>query len=79
MMGSRVLATRDRQQTLAIRWILGAAFKQRISNGIGLYKCFSAEKLDAHRKRGIVRKKRDYLQELASFHQLKFHAYIRWW
>eukprot|EP01018_Ginkgo_biloba_P000137 Gb_34448 [translate_table: standard] len=37
------IAARDRQQTLAIRWILGAAFKRRISNRIGSDKCSSAE------------------------------------
>nr|QJH91815.1 ribosomal protein S7 [Ceratozamia hildae] len=71
------IATRDRQQTLAIRWILGAAFKRRISNGIGLDKCLSAETLDAHRKRGIARKKRDDPHELASTN--RSFAHLRWW
>jgi hypothetical protein len=49
----------DRQQPLAIRWILGAAFKRRISNRMSSDKCLSAEIPDAYRKRGIARKKRD--------------------
>uniref|UniRef100_A0A6N2KG53 Small ribosomal subunit protein uS7 domain-containing protein n=1 Tax=Salix viminalis TaxID=40686 RepID=A0A6N2KG53_SALVM len=52
------LIARDRQQTLAIRWILEAAFKRRISYRISLEKCSFAEILDAYRKRGIARKKR---------------------
>ncbi|KAI5649027.1 hypothetical protein M9H77_35032 [Catharanthus roseus] len=50
------IVARDRQQTLAIRWILEAAFKRRISYRISLEKC-SAEILDAYRKKRIARKK----------------------
>ena len=42
------IVARDRQQTLAIRWILGAAFKRRISYRISLEKCSFAEILDAY-------------------------------
>ncbi|KAF4348350.1 hypothetical protein F8388_005382 (mitochondrion) [Cannabis sativa] len=48
------IVARDRQQTLAIRWILEAAFKRRISYRISLEKCSFAEILDAYRKRGIA-------------------------
>nr|XP_029120144.1 uncharacterized protein LOC114914108 [Elaeis guineensis] len=58
-------ASRDRQQTLAIRWILGAAFKRRISYRISLEKCSFAEILDAYRKRGIARKRRENLHGFA--------------
>ncbi|KAJ1296557.1 hypothetical protein BS78_01G310300 [Paspalum vaginatum] len=47
------IVVRDHQQTLAIRWIPGAAFKRRISYRISLEKCSFAEILDAYRKRGI--------------------------
>ncbi|KAF4394133.1 hypothetical protein G4B88_000644 [Cannabis sativa] len=60
------IVVRDRQQTLAIRWILEAAFKRRISYQISLEKCSFAEILDAYRKRGIARKKRENLHRLAS-------------
>uniref|UniRef100_A0A6N2MUG8 Small ribosomal subunit protein uS7 domain-containing protein n=1 Tax=Salix viminalis TaxID=40686 RepID=A0A6N2MUG8_SALVM len=60
------IVARDRQQTLAIRWILEAAFKRRISYRISLEKCSFAEILDAYRKRGIARKKRENLHGLAS-------------
>nr|ULQ69739.1 ribosomal protein S7 [Mayaca fluviatilis] len=71
------IVARDRQQTEAIRWILGAAFKRRISYRISLEKCSFAEILDAYRKRGIARKRRENLHGLASTN-LSF-AHFRWW
>ena len=71
------IVARDRQQTLAIRWILGAAFKRRISHRISLDKCSFAEILDAYRKRGIARKKRENLHGLASTNRSLAH--FRWW
>nr|QKO27215.1 ribosomal protein S7 [Thismia rodwayi] len=71
------IVARDRQQTLAIRWILGAAFKRRISYRISLEKCAFAEILDAYRKRGIARKRRDNLHGLASTN--RSFAHFRWW
>lgn len=68
---------RDRQQTLAIRWILEAAFKRRISYRISLDKCAFDEILDAYRKRGIARKKRDNLHGLASTNRSLAH-FRRW-
>ena len=71
------IVARDRQQTLAIRWILGAAFKRRISYRISLEKCSFAEILDAYRKRGISRKRRENLHGLASTN--RSFAHFRWW
>nr|WEV87940.1 ribosomal protein S7 [Lilium tsingtauense] len=71
------IVARDRQQTLAIRWILGAAFKRRLSYRISLEKCFFAEIVDAHRKRGIARQRRDHLHGLASTN--RSFAHFRWW
>lgn len=42
------IVARDRQQTLAIRWILEAAFKRRISYKISLKKCSFDEITDAY-------------------------------
>lgn len=70
------IVARDRQQTLAIRWIFGAAFKRRISNRISLEKCLFAEILDAYRKRGIARQRRENLHGLASTNR-RF-AHFRW-
>jgi small subunit ribosomal protein S7 len=71
------IVARGRQQTLAIRWILEAAFKRRISYRISLEKCSFAEILDAYRKRGIARKKRGDLHGLASTN--RSFAHFRWW
>lgn len=71
------IVTRNRQQTLAIRWILGAAFKQRTSYRISLEKCSFDEILDASRKRGISRKRRENLHGLASTN--RSFARFRWW
>jgi len=70
------IVARDRQQTLAIRWIFGAAFKRRISYRISLDKCLFAEILDAYRKRGIARNKKDHLHGLASSN--RSFAHFRW-
>ena len=72
------IVARDRQQTLAIRWILEAAFKRRISQRRrSLEKCSSIEILDAYRKRGIARMKREHLHGLASTN--RSFAHFRWW
>nr|QKO27203.1 ribosomal protein S7 [Burmannia bicolor] len=71
------IVARDRQQALAIRWILGAAFKRRLSYRISLEKCLFAEILDAYRKRGIARKRRENLHGLASTN--RSFAHFRWW
>ncbi|KAL3500177.1 hypothetical protein ACH5RR_039270 [Cinchona calisaya] len=71
------IVARDRQQTLAIRWILEAAFKRRISYRISLEKSSFAEILDAYRKRGIACKKRENLHGLASTY--RSFAHFRWW
>ncbi|CAL9088695.1 unnamed protein product, partial [Musa textilis] len=71
-----IVARVDRQQTLAIRWILGAAFKRRISYRISLEKCSFAEILDAYRKRGIARNQKANLHGLASSN--RSFAHFRW-
>lgn len=71
------IVARDRQQTLAIRWILEAAFKRRINHNISFDKCSFSEIVDAYRKRGIARKKRENLHGLASTNRSLAH--FRWW
>ncbi|KAK8935568.1 hypothetical protein KSP39_PZI013971 [Platanthera zijinensis] len=60
------IVARDRQQTLAIRWIMFVAFKRRISYKISLEKCSFTEILDTYRKRGIAHQRRENLHGLAS-------------
>lgn len=71
------IVDRDRQETLAIRWILDAASKRRGSHKVTLEKCLESEILDAHRKRGHARKKRDTLHKVASNN--RSFAHFRWW
>nr|QKO27177.1 ribosomal protein S7 [Ludovia lancifolia] len=71
------IVARGRQQTLAIRWILGAAFKRRSCYRISLEKCSFAEILDAYRKKGIARKRRENIHGLASTN--RSFAHFRWW
>ncbi|KAK8625949.1 hypothetical protein V6N13_133606 [Hibiscus sabdariffa] len=71
------IVAKDRQQTLAIRWILKEAFERRISYRISLEKCSFAEILDAYRKRGIAHKKRENLHGLSSTN--RSFAHFRWW
>lgn len=71
-----VVAT-DRQQTLAVRWILDAAFKRRTNHNSKLDECLFSEIMDAYRKRGTARKKREVLHGLASTN--RSYAHFRWW
>jgi small subunit ribosomal protein S7 len=63
------ISARDRQQTLAIRWILEASFKRRISYRISLEKCSFAEIFpeEVH--------KRENLQASTN----RSFAHFRWW
>ncbi|KAK9066840.1 hypothetical protein SSX86_014163 [Deinandra increscens subsp. villosa] len=68
---------RDRQQTLAVRWVLDAAAKRRTNHSSRLEECLFAEIMDAYRKRGTARKKREVLHGLASTN--RSYAHFRWW
>jgi small subunit ribosomal protein S7 len=72
-----IIAT-NRQETLAIRWMLEAATKQRMNKkNMSLDQCLADEILDASRKMGIARKKRDDLHKLAQANCSFLH--YRWW
>ena len=72
------LISRQRQETLAIRWILDAAIKRRSTKkNIKLDQCLSAEFIDAFNKVGAVRKKRDELHKLAEAN--RGFSHYRWW
>lgn len=71
------VVARDRRQTLAVRWILDAAFKRRTNHSSRLEECLFAEIMDAYRKRGTARKKREVLHGLASTN--RSYAHFRWW
>ncbi|PKU74025.1 Ribosomal protein S7, mitochondrial [Dendrobium catenatum] len=67
------IVARDRQQTLAIHWILEAAVKRRISYRISLEKCSFGEILNTYPKRGITRQRRQNLHGLASTNRSFMH------
>nr|ARX63708.1 ribosomal protein S7 [Hydrocleys nymphoides] len=67
---------RDRQQSLAIRWILEGAEEGRISKSTSLEKSSFEEIVDAYRQRGIAHMKRKNLHRLASVKR-RF-AHFRW-
>ncbi len=72
-----IIAT-NRQETLAIRWMLEAAAKRHMSKkSISLDQCLSDEILDASQKMGIARKKRDDLHKLTQANRSFSH--YRWW
>nr|XP_043615512.1 ribosomal protein S7, mitochondrial [Erigeron canadensis] len=71
------VVAKDRQQTLAVRWILDAAKKRRTNHSSGLDECLFAEIMDAYRKRGTARKKRENLHDLAANN--RSYAHFRWW
>lgn len=82
--------SKNRQQTLAIRWILEAAMIQKRRKGSTkvfsrkrqnrtqrLDQCLAAEIVDAYNKTGTVRKKRDELHKLAEAN--RGFSHYRWW
>nr|WKW95091.1 ribosomal protein S7 [Apopellia endiviifolia] len=70
-----IIAT-NRQETLAIRWMLESAAK-RMGRKRSLDQCLYAEILEASQKMGIARKKRDDLHKLAEANRSFSH--YRWW
>jgi len=70
---------KKRQETLAFRWIVGAAVKRHTmsQNSQSLDQCLSVEILDAYRGKGSARRKRDDLHKLAEFN--RSFAHYRWW
>nr|QIA60069.1 ribosomal protein S7 [Radula japonica] len=68
----------NRQETLAIRWMLESAAKRRMGKkSISLDQCLYVEILEASQKMGIARKKRDDLHKLAEVNRSFSH--YRWW
>nr|YP_008816024.1 ribosomal protein S7 [Closterium baillyanum]AGZ90263.1 ribosomal protein S7 [Closterium baillyanum] len=72
------IISRNRQETLAIRWIVEAAIKRRnTKKSMSLDQCLLAELIDAFQKIGTVRKRRDDLHKLAESN--RGFAHYRWW
>lgn len=72
------IISKNRQESLAIRWILEAAIKRRNAKKTQpLDQCIVAEIVDAFNKTGVVRKKRDELHKLAEAN--RGFSHYRWW
>ena len=72
------IVSKERQFSLAIRWILEAAKKRRIGRKTKDFSlCLAAELLDAAKKVGNPRKKRDELHRLAEAN--RGFSHYRWW
>lgn len=72
------IIAKHRQETLALRWLVEAATKRRkLKRSLKLEHCLVAEIVDASRKVGLVRKKRDELHKLAESN--RGFSHYRWW
>jgi small subunit ribosomal protein S7 len=72
------ILSKNRQRSLAIRWILEAAILRRnTKKSMTLDQCLFAELMDAFHNIGTVRKRRDDLHKLAEFN--RGFAHYRWW
>lgn len=72
------IISRNRQESLGIRWIVEAAMLRRnTKKNMSLDQCLVAELIDAYHKNGTVRKKRDDLHKLAEAN--RGFAHYRWW
>ena len=71
------ILSKKKQETLALKWIIESAKKRQKNSKIDFSTCLADEILDASRKLGHTRQKRDELHRLAQMNR----AYIRyrWW
>lgn len=69
--------SKKKQETLALKWLLESAKKRQKSSKGDFSHCLADEILDASRKLGQARQKRDELHRLAQMNR----AYVRyrWW
>ena len=71
------IISKKKQETLALKWLLESAKKRQKNSKLEFSSCLADEILDASRKMGQARQKRDELHRLAQTNR----AYIRyrWW
>ena len=69
--------TKKKQETLALKWLIESAKKRQKNSKFDFSTCLADEVLDAAKKMGQARQKRDELHRLAQMNR----AYIRyrWW
>lgn len=71
------IISKKKQETLALKWLLESAKKRQKNSKLDFSSCLADEILDASRKMGQARQKRDELHRLAQANR----AYVRyrWW
>lgn len=68
---------KKKQETLALKWLIEAAKKRQKNSKFDFSTCLADELLDASRKVGQARQKRDELHRLAQ--QNRAYIRYRWW
>lgn len=68
---------KNRQQTLAIRWIIESAQERQKKSSQAFSKCLAIEFLEAYHKRGMARQKRNEMHKIA--YSNRAHLRSRWW
>lgn len=72
------LVSLRRQESLAIRWVVQAAKERKKKNAtLRFEECFAFEIIEAYKKQGVVRQKRNDLHKLAEANRTFSH--YRWW
>lgn len=69
--------SKKKQEKLALKWLIESAKKRQKNSNGNFSQCLADEFLDASRKGGYVRQKRDELHRLAQ--QNRAYIRYRWW
>ena len=69
--------SKKKQETLALKWLIDSARKRQNNSNLGFATCLADEFMDAYKKLGQARQRRDDFHRLAQMNR----AYIRyrWW
>lgn len=71
------MLSKKKQESIAMRWILEAARQRKKKARLGFAECLSEEILDALKKQGAPRQKRDELHRIAQINRA--YSRYRWW
>ena len=71
------ILSKKKQETLALKWLLEAAKKRKKNSNASFAACLADEILDASRKVGYARQKRDELHRIAQANRASIR--YRWW
>ncbi len=71
------ILSKKKQETLALKWLLESAKKRKKNSNISFAACLADEILDASRKTGYARQKRDELHRVAQANRASLR--YRWW